>query len=254
MSRGVPNVVSVVKSDSTAPPSSTTTGTSNGGSSHAAPRSLRMSSATFGYAATSCCNALERRIVGEHHRAPKLVQQVGRPRREVPRVRREPFGVEADAVHVQRRAEELDRQTRDERARGPVREHDVPVPVDHEAWVGVVRVEQALDRRVHHRHRRVGERRLAVARRVSGGKEHRVPLAERDIEALGEGDHQLGARLRATGLDEAQVARRDPDLEREVELGPVTSSSPLAHERADCFSGHVNEPMTVASRRPLPNG
>jgi len=49
------------------------------------------------------------RIVGEHHRAPKLVHQVGRPRWEVPRVCREPFGVEADAIHVQRRTEQLDR-------------------------------------------------------------------------------------------------------------------------------------------------
>jgi len=128
------------------------------------------------------------------------------------------------------------------------------VPVDHEARVGVVRVEQALDRRVHHRHRRIAEGRLAVTRRVPSGEEHRVPLAQRHIEAFGKGDHELGARLRATGLDEAQVACRDPDLERKVELRPVASSPPLAHEGADSISGHVNEPMTVASRRPLPNG
>ena len=48
MSRGVPNVVSVVNRDSTTPPSSRTTGTSNGGSSHAAPRCARLSSTTFG--------------------------------------------------------------------------------------------------------------------------------------------------------------------------------------------------------------
>ena len=130
-----------------------------------------------------------------------------------------------------------------ERARRGVRQHDVPLPVDHDAGVRIVRVEHPLERRLDLRHRRVGQ----VARRVpgceSGGEQHRVALAQRHVEVLGDGEHELRARPGLAGLDEAEVPGRHTDVERQVELTAPPPGPPVAHQRSDrlgCHDGNGN--------------
>jgi hypothetical protein len=74
---------------------------------------------------------------------------------------------------------------------------------------------------------------LGVGGRVAGRQEQVVALAQRDLEPLGEPDHHVAARLRAAGLHEAQVTRRDVGLERELELAEPPAGPPLAQQSPD---------------------
>ena len=79
----------------------------------------------------------------------------------------------------------------------------------------------------------VVERALRVGGRVAGREQQRVALAQRHLELLGQVQHQLAAGLRAAGLDEAEVARRDAGLERQVELAEPAPLAPVAQQRAE---------------------
>ena len=109
-----------------------------------------------------------------------------------------------------------------------VRSQDVVATVHDERRVRLARLEDARDGVSYLRHRGRVERRLAIDRGEAGGLEQRVPIAERDVERLGERQHHLAARARAAGLDEAQVAARDAGLERERELTLAARSAPGA--------------------------
>src|SRR3546814_12228045 len=50
---------------------------------------------------------------------------------------------------------------------------------------------------------------------------------------LGEAQHQVPARRRAAGLDEAQVPLRDLGSERELELAETAATAPAAQHLAD---------------------
>ena len=90
--------------------------------------------------------------------------------------------------------------------------------VDHRRRVGLVGAQYEVERVAHRSHRGILEAVLAVDGRVPGREQQRVAVAQGDVEALGQAQHHLRARARAPGLDEAQVARRDAGLERQVEL------------------------------------
>ena len=77
------------------------------------------------------------------------------------------------------------------------------------------------------------ERPLRVDRRVAGGEQHPVALAQRHVELLGQVQDHLLARARAAGLEEAQVARGDAGLEREVELAEAALGAPGLEEWPD---------------------
>jgi hypothetical protein len=80
---------------------------------------------------------------------------------------------------------------------------------------------------------------------VPGRDEQHVAFAQRHLEVVGEREDELGAGAGPARLDEAQVARRDTDVEREVHLAAVAAEPPVAHERADRVAGH---PGTVGRR------
>ena len=72
---------------------------------------------------------------------------------------------------------------------------------------------------------------------MAGGEQQLVALPDRDLELLGEQQHHLGTRRRAAGLDEAQMPRRDPRVERHVELGAPPPLAPLTQQRPDPWLG-----------------
>ena len=101
--------------------------------------------------------------------------------------------------------------------------------------IGLVALEHQLDRAARRRQRRIVERPLGEHRRDSrprpAGRCVRAaaPRASRPAAAPSRGG------LRAAGLDEAQVPRRDLGLEREVELAQAAPLAPFAQLLAEEF-------------------
>ena len=91
--------------------------------------------------------------------------------------------------------------------------------------------EEHIERLPHRRHLGILQRAFGKDRRMAGGQQHLVALAERDFEVTGEQQHHFGARPRAARLDKAQVAGRDAGLEGQVELGALAPVAPLPQER-----------------------
>ncbi|MEZ5223079.1 MAG: hypothetical protein R2713_11515 [Ilumatobacteraceae bacterium] len=94
-------------------------------------------------------------------------------------------------------------------------------------------VEQPLDGRACRCHLRIVEVALGVPGCVAGREQQGVALAERDVEVVGEGEHQLRARPGTPGLDTTEVPCRHPDVEGEVELAAPAAGAPVAHQFAD---------------------
>lgn len=66
---------------------------------------------------------------------------------------------------------------------------------------------------------------------VARAEQQSILLAERNLQPLEDPEQHLAARLRAAGLDEAQVAGRDPSVESQLELGNPPSLAPLTQQR-----------------------
>jgi hypothetical protein len=77
------------------------------------------------------------------------------------------------------------------------------------------------------------QRPLAIGRGVPGREEQGVPVAQRDLEVLGQVQHELTARPRTSGLDEAEVSGGDFRLARQVELAEASPLAPVTQEVAD---------------------
>jgi hypothetical protein len=70
---------------------------------------------------------------------------------------------------------------------------------------------------------------------VARGEQQSILLAERNLQPLEDPEQQLAARLRAAGLDEAQMAGRDPSLKSQFELGDPPSLAPLTQDGSDAL-------------------
>ena len=55
---------------------------------------------------------------------------------------------------------------------------------------------------------------------------------------MGKRQHELRARSRPAGLDEAQMTSRDADIDRQVHLAPPPAIAPVAQEVSHRGSGH----------------
>jgi hypothetical protein len=100
------------------------------------------------------------------------------------------------------------------------------VAVDRQRREGRVAVENVLHRRARRRELGIVEAALAKGRGEAGGEQHRVAASQRQRQAFGKPHHHIARRPRSAGLDEAEVARRDLRLEREIELAHVALAAP----------------------------
>jgi len=105
--------------------------------------------------------------------------------------------------------------------------------VDGDGGIGLMRGQHPADGVADLVQRRIVERARRVLRREPGGQEQLVALAQRHLEAFGEVQHHLGARPRAAGLDEAEMPRRDPGLQRQLHLAQPPPLAPVAEEETD---------------------
>ena len=142
--------------------------------------------------------------------------------------------MQADAEHVDARREHLGRDAGEERPRGAVRDHDVPLPVDDDARVRIVGVEQAGERgacaRAWARRRGRGASSAgaypaasSIVLRARSGTSSRSASASTS-SGLGF-DRPVSTKLRWRG--------RHAHLVREVHLAAPPLGAPLLHQVAD---------------------
>ena len=150
--------------------------------------------------------------------------------------------------------QQLRRHAGEEFRQRTVRSDDVPVPVDRERRIGPLRLQHQIDGAARRRQRRIIKRALRKDRRIAGGDQQHVALAHRNIELLGEMQHHLAARLRAPGLDEAQVPRRNLGLARQAGAGSGAGAGAIgaAGRRRKDAVGPCRKAYPAAPAFPLP--
>ena len=94
-------------------------------------------------------------------------------------------------------------------------------------------MQNPLDRGPRLRQIGVVERAFAEGRRKPGRDEQHIALAQRHLELVGQAQQHLAARLRAPGIQKAQVAGRDLGLAGQRQLAPAAVLPPVADQVAD---------------------
>jgi len=159
--------------------------------------------------------------------------------------RRHAVRVQRHAQHVHGRPHQLGGDSRREQRHGAVGAEHLPGAVDHHGRVGVVPLEDQVDRLAHWCHLGVLQVVLLERRGVSGREQQLVAVAQRHLEPFGELEHHVRARPRPAGLHEAEVTGRHARLERQIELAQAAPLAPVAQQRADARyrsgGGHATE-------------
>ncbi len=150
---------------------------------------------------------------------------------------RKPRRMDAQAQHVDRRLHEGRIHLADQRYERIVRGDQRPVPVDGERRIGIVAAQNEIHRLAHARKRRIVERAFRIDRREARRHKHDVAFAKGHVELLRQEQHHLAARLRAPGLEKAQMARGDLGLESEIHLAQAAALAPFAQEIAHMSVG-----------------
>jgi len=162
-----------------------------------------------------------------------------------------PPGVQGQAHRVRRRLEELGVDLGGHQRDARIGLDEVPVAVHRGRRVRLVAGEDLAHGGADLGHLGRVEGRLGVDRRVATGKQELVALAQGHVELVGEAQHHVAARRRAPGLDEAEVARGDLGVEREVHLAEAPALAPAAQELANGERGDVlGGRHAVTVRRP----
>ena len=68
--------------------------------------------------------------------------------------------------------------------------------------------------------------------RSSAGEQQSIPLADGQVEVLGQVDEKLATRAGPAGLDEAQVLGRDVRVQGQLQLAEAASPTPEADQLA----------------------
>ncbi len=187
-------------------------------------------------------------VAGHRDLTTQSADDVLGPLGEVHDALRQTVRMQAGAQHVDGRLEQFGRDTVDQDRHRPVRGDELPSPVDEDRRVRLVTDEHPLDRGAHGLQLGRVEIGRVVRRRVARRDEQRVAGPQRHVEVIGEVEHHLAARTGTAGLDEAQVARRDPGIRGEIELAHPAARPPVAQQRPDLFTAHMapSAPSRVA--------
>ena len=173
------------------------------------------------------------RILRDADLAPQPPQDVGAPLRQVGDPRRHALGMQAQAQRVDGRLQQVRGGAGRDQPDAGVAVDELPAAIDRDRRRGLVGGEQATDDLADLAHLGILERRLGIGGRVAGGQQQLVALPQRHVEMLGELDHHVAARLGAAGLDEAEMARGDLGLQRQLHLAETPLVAPAAQQRAD---------------------
>ena len=121
----------------------------------------------------------------------------------------------------------------DEAARAGVGAQEIPPPIHDERRIRLLLRQHVVQRAVHLRELRGGERALAPCGGEAGGQQQGVLLAKGDVQHHGEPQDHLPARSRAPRLEEAHVALGGLGGAGQVELREAAAGAPPAQPRAE---------------------
>src|SRR5215217_1114490 len=119
--------------------------------------------------------------------------------------------MQGDAVDVDRRLEQLRRDSFEQHGRPAIRRDQLPAGIDDEGRVGVVPVEDQLERPADRRDLGLVEIALLERRRVPGGEQQPGAVAQRDLELLGETQDPGMSRLMELGRHASIWLDRAPE-------------------------------------------
>ena len=105
--------------------------------------------------------------------------------------------------------------------------------IDRERRIRFVAGKHLIDRVTRDLQRGIVERTFGKHRRVAGGVQQHIAVAQRHVESLGEVQHHVAARSRAPGLQKAEMARGDFRVQRQIELAQAATLPPFAQQIAD---------------------
>ena len=165
--------------------------------------------------------------------------QMRAPFGEIGNARRQPVRMQAQAQHVHRRFEQ--RRRAHQRATAPtdaLAATMVQCRSIASAGYGCVPLQHQVDRL---RARRSGSDRRACARANTGAKPAATSSTLRSRSGmssrLGQAQHHVARRLRAPGLEEAQMARGNFGVRRDIELAHAAALTPFAQQSANGRNG-----------------
>jgi len=178
-------------------------------------------------------------VCGDRSLAFDPVAEVGVPLARVDEQRAESPRVHPEPQHVDRRREQrrVDVDAVGQHRHRRVGGDEVPVAVDDDRRVGLVAAEDQVERLTHRRELGGVQRALRKRRGVARGQQQLVALPERHLQLLGDPQQHVAPGLRSPGLDEAEMPRRDPRVERQLELGHAPPRAPFAQQRPDLVVG-----------------
>jgi len=128
------------------------------------------------------------------------------------------------------------------------------VTIHHQGRERLLLGEHEAERAAHLAELGRTERALPVDRRVARCGQHHVLVAQRHVEDTGQEQHHLPARLRAPGLEEAQMARGDLRLGGQRELAHPPGASPVPQHVPEPRRHGPGDPLRQRPRRHTPLG
>ena len=114
------------------------------------------------------------------------LQEMPAPFGQIDGARRQSFGMETQAQHIEGLAEQALGDALEQRRHHTVGRYQIPMAVDREGWIGLVRFEHKIDRSLYRFQRGVVERTLRKRRREPCRDQQHVALAQRHIQPLRE--------------------------------------------------------------------
>ena len=103
-------------------------------------------------------------------------------------------------------------------------------------------VEDELERASDVTHLLCREWRLPLHVGVTTRLKQAVAFPKRNLQRLSEHEQRLPTRLRPARFDEAQMARRESRMHRQIELAHSACGSPIAQQLPDCAAELVIMP------------
>ena len=141
--------------------------------------------------------------------------------------------MKAQPQHVEGLAEQTLWYSIEQRRNHAVGGNQVPVSVDGERRVRLMRLQNAVDRLARSLECGIFERTLRKGRGKSRGDQQHIALAQGNVQPFGELEHHVARGRGAAGFHEAQVTRGNLRIESEIELAEMTALAPFAQVISD---------------------
>ena len=172
-------------------------------------------------------------------------EEVFAPLREIDNARREPFGMQAQTQHVDRRCEEMRRDVLKYGRDCGIGHQQVPMTIDCEGRKRLMPLEHEGHGFARGLESWIRQWVLGKHGRETCGEQQRVAASQGDLQQLGKTQHHVATWLRAAGFEKTQVACRDLGLGRHAKLTEAPALPPFTEQLADGYVG-IHAVRTIA--------